>query len=530
MKRFIIITIILLAATAYVTVVYFKNLNPPGSRTSQVMNAIPDDASLIFEFNNDKGFYDIFKNNKLFAAFIGAEKLGQLDTLRQSLLQNQVLSKYFAGQDVFVSMHPSKAEGTSLLLTMSPANGFEPEVFNELLKQKDSGLLITPMRAAGKSGYNIYISKLKKRFYLINKGNNIFSGSFSEDLADQSASHKNTPGGQRFVLLSEQQSNNSLANFYVNFSRLDPLFEQLFKNKNTDIFKNFRMLPALAALSLNYRTDAIMFNGSTSVLKNGLQSYLSIFAGQQPVSNHLKEMFPSTTAYCTNFSVSNLQKFTANLTEQQNKNGLSGERDKLFSKIKAETAIKIKTDFDKLLGNEFAIVTTRYFEKFGIISVNDGSKLKVLLTAMSIMSDENTGQLSYEKLPSFLLGDVFNIFKRPYFMIIDNYLIFANSNAELASYYDIYINRKFLSKNEQFNQFDQLLAGQSNVSFFFHFKNALPVLERDMFPGVYDDVKSLKPGWGDFYGASVQLSAVDNNFYTNFCLKLSSDTTANKSK
>jgi len=290
------------------------------------------------------------------------------------------------------------------------------------------------------------------------------------------------------------------------------------------------MLPALAALSLNYRTDAIMFNGSTSVLKNGLQSYLSIFAGQQPVSNHLKEIFPSTTAYCTNFSISNPQKFAASLTEQQNKNGLAVDRDQLFNKVKAETAIKIKTDFDKLLGNEFAIVTTRYFEKFGIISVNDGSKLKVLLTAMSIMSDENTGQLSYEKLPSFLLGDVFNVFKRPYFMIIDNYLIFANSNTELASYYDIYINRKFLSKNEQFNQFDQLLAGQSNVSFFFHFKNALPVLERDMFPGVYDDVKSLKPGWGDFYGASVQLSAVDNNFYTNFCLKLSSDTTANKSK
>src|SRR6185312_5873271 len=159
-------------------VVYFKNLNPPGSRTSQVMSAIPDDASLIFEFNNDKGFYDIFKDNKLFSAFIGTQKLGQLDTLRQALLQNQALSKYFAGQDVFVSLHPSKTEGISLLLTMSPANGFEPQVFDDLLKQKNSGLLITPMHSAGKSGYNIYISKLKRRFYLINKGNNIFSGSF----------------------------------------------------------------------------------------------------------------------------------------------------------------------------------------------------------------------------------------------------------------------------------------------------------------------------------------------------------------
>jgi hypothetical protein len=85
MKKQIIITLILLAATVYVTVVYFKNLNPPGTRTSQVMYSIPDNAALIFEFNNDKGFYDIFKDNKLFAAVIGKQKLSLLDTLRQQL-------------------------------------------------------------------------------------------------------------------------------------------------------------------------------------------------------------------------------------------------------------------------------------------------------------------------------------------------------------------------------------------------------------------------------------------------------------
>ena len=68
MKKQITITLILLIATAFITVVYFKNLNPPGTRTNRIMNVIPDDAALIFEFNNDQGFYDIFtkfkKNSK----------------------------------------------------------------------------------------------------------------------------------------------------------------------------------------------------------------------------------------------------------------------------------------------------------------------------------------------------------------------------------------------------------------------------------------------------------------------------------
>jgi hypothetical protein len=55
MKRLIVTTIILLAATVSITVIYFKNLNPPGVRNNQVMQSIPDNAVAVFEFNNEKG-------------------------------------------------------------------------------------------------------------------------------------------------------------------------------------------------------------------------------------------------------------------------------------------------------------------------------------------------------------------------------------------------------------------------------------------------------------------------------------------
>lgn len=529
MKKHIVITLILLAATVYVTVVYFKNLNPPGTRTSQVMHVIPDNAALVFEYNNDSGFYDILKNNKLFSALLTREKLDELDTLKQQLLQNPVLEKYFAGQNIFISFHPLKNIGTDLLLSMSAGKGFGAGVLRQAAQNHKYGLVVTPMHIDGKTGYNIFINTLKKRFFLVNQGNNIFSGSFSKELADLSAGYKEKAGRESFVLLSEQQANNSLANLYVNYTALPPLFEQLFKN-NTDIFRNFKQLAANAALSLNYRSDALMFNGSSILHTGGPQSYLTLFAGQQPVANHLKDVLPSTTAYGTVFAVSNPQKFNSDLANYQNKLGLAAERDKLYAQIKAETAIGINNEFNALLGNEFAIVTTRYFEKFAFISVKDGSKLQAVLTGISIMSQENEGQLSYEKLPFFLLGDAFSIFKRPYFIIIDNYLVLANSAAELKSFNDIYLNRKFLSKNEQYNQFDNLLAGQSNVSFFIQFKNAQPIFERDMNNGVYQSFKSAEPGWKSFYGASVQLTAVDKNFYTNFCMKLSTDTVAYKLK
>ncbi|MDB5125417.1 MAG: hypothetical protein JWP94_3546 [Mucilaginibacter sp.] len=524
MKKHIIITIILLIACVFITVVYFKNLNTPGMRTSEAMHTIPDNAALIFEFNNDRSFYDIFNDNQLFASITGKQNMDNLNALRDKLLQNPLLEKYFTGQNIFVSAHPSKTNHIDLLLTIPAAKGFEPSIFDQLSKQAGSGIVVTPLQSGDKQGYDIYIAAIKRRLYVINKEDNIYSASFSKELIDQSALYKIKKDKPAFVLLSEQQNANSLANTYVNYGQISPVLDQLFKNKNTDILQSLKLLPGLAALSLNYRSDALMFNGTTTIQPNQPASYLNLFAYQQPGENHLKDIFPATTAYSVNFAFSNALKFGADLSQWHIKAGLQNEKDLLFNKIRAETGINLKTDFNNLLGNEFAIVTTRYLEKFAIISTKDGSKLAALMANISRVTG-NSGLLNYDKLPFFLLGDSFSVFRHPWYLVIDNYLVLANSPGELASYYDIYTNRKFLSKNEQYNQFDNLLAGRSNVSFFFNFKNCLQIFKRDMYPDIYDTFESSAPGWGSFYGACWQFTAADKNFYTNFCIKLNTGTT-----
>jgi hypothetical protein len=91
MRKLVITTIILLIATAAITVVYFKNLSPPGSNTSRVIEAIPDNASVIFQFTNEKSFYDIFSDNTLLTSVIGKDNLADIDTLRSVLLGNPLL-------------------------------------------------------------------------------------------------------------------------------------------------------------------------------------------------------------------------------------------------------------------------------------------------------------------------------------------------------------------------------------------------------------------------------------------------------
>jgi hypothetical protein len=524
MRKHIIITILLLAVTAYVTVMYFRNLAPPGKNAGRIMQNIPANAALIFEFNNDAGFYDIFKGDTLFEDITGKQQFGELDTLRQTLLESNIFGKYFDGQDIFISFFPVKDTGITTLYTLSTARGFSVAASEVISKPATTDFVMTPIRIGGKPGYNIYIKALKKIFYLVNNEGNIYSGSFSKDLINLSSGYKPVKNRQSFLLLPDQQNANSLANIYVNYDTLNPLFDLLFSNKNTDIFKPFRLLPGMGALTLNYKTDALMFSGSTQLIAGQPSSFLSLFADQHPVVNHLKDIFPSTSAYGTNFSVSDPEGFTKKLYDWYGKAGLRNEENQLFAKIKAETGEDVRKTFDDLLGNEFAVVTTRYFEKYGLVTIKDGSRMNSLLTNLSKMTDENSGQLSYDKLPFFLLGDAFSVFRHPYFLIIDNYLVMANSEGELKSFRDTYLNQKFLSKNGQYQQLDALVAAQSNAAFFLVFKNAENIFKRDMFKNYFNSLENDNPGWNNFYGASWQLSAADKNFYTNFCLRLNTDT------
>ena len=527
MKKQIISAILLLIAVIAITVVYFKDLSPPGADTSRVMASIPGNASAIFQFTNEKSFYDIISNDSLLSDVIGQEKLSDIDTLRSILLGNKQLNKYFDGQSLFISLHPLKNKDIDLLLTMQALKGFDISIINQLAKQQNTGLIINPLSQPGVQGYEIYINPLKKRFYIVDKGDNIFSGSFCEELALQSAAYKPKNDKQDFVMLSEQQNSNSLANIYINNMQLTPLFECLFSDKNTDIFRSFRQLSAQAALSMNYRTDALMFSGITTILTDQPESYLNLFTTQQPVENHLKDVFPATTAYSVNFSVSDPAKFNTDLYQFHKKAGINREQDSVFKKIRSETGIAFRNEFNNLLGNEFAMVTTRFQEKYAIIAVKDGSKLSPLMMNISTMATDKIGQLNYQKLPFYLLGDAFSILKRPYFMIVDNYLILATSQGELTSYYDTYFNRKFLGKMQQYNQFANLLSERSNVAFFINFKNAGQILKTELSPDFYDYFNENNPGWKNFYGASYQYSAADKNFYTNFCIKLNkADTTS----
>jgi hypothetical protein len=515
MKRLIIITLLLLTATVVITVKYFSNLNPPGKRTSQAINSIPSSAAFVFEFSNDGSFSDMYTKSDLFTTITGQTKMDELQALHNGLLNNAVLKTFFSDQNVFISVHPQPNDSLDYLITLpSKLNLNQGSI--EQFRQSKAGVSVKNINIAGKKGYELSIDSLDRHFYLAEKVTDVWTGSFSMPLLQESLSY--TPNEKSNLTLLAAQQGGTLGNLYVNYSKLAPLVTQLYKTGNEDAWKLLQLMPATTAISLNYKSDALMFNGFTTLNKN-VSSYVGLFVGMKPVNNNLKDLFPITTAYSNSYAVDNVRHFLNLLSNWQKKTGLSKDGTKLFNQIKAETGVQINKEFNNLLDNEFAVVTTRFQERLGIIKVKNGGLLKSFVNNVSTMVDEEMGQFNYNQLPLFLLGDVMAPFRRPYFIILDNYLVIANTPRELSNYKENYLNNSFLSKGDEYIEFNNLLAQKSNVCFFVHFKNAGNVFKHTLKPA-YAKAYQQEPGFKSFFAAAYQLSGSDNEFYTNVCLKL----------
>jgi hypothetical protein len=514
MKRLIIITLLLLAATVVITVKYFNNLNPPGKRTSQAIKTIPSSAAFVFEFSNDGSFSDMYAKSNLFTGITGKAKMDELHILHTTLL-NGALKNFFEDQNIFISIHPQTNDSLEYLITLPSKLPINQEAIDQL-KQGKSGVTLKNVSVAGKVGYELSMDSLDRHFFITEKEKNIWTGSFSKTLLQESINY--TPNDKGGLTLLPAQQGGTLGNLYVNYAKLSPLLAQLYKSGNDDAWKLLQLMPATTAISLNYKSDALMFNGITTLNKN-VSSYVGLFADMKPMDNVLKDLFPITTAYSNSYAVDNVKHFLNLLSNWQKKTGLSKDGTKLFNQIKAETGVQINQEFNNLLDNEFAVVTTRFQEKLGIIKVKNGALLKPFFNNISTMVDDEVGQLNFNQVPLFLLGDVMAPFRRPYFIILDNYLILANTPRELSNYKENYLNNAFISKGDEYIEFNNLLAQKNNVCFFVNFKNAGNVFKRTL-KSVYAKAYQQETGFKSYYAAAYQLSGSDNEFYTNLCIKL----------
>jgi len=528
MKKIIILTSVLLISTILIAILYFSNLGVETNNNDRVLAHIPQETALIFQFKNDKSLNDIFKDYDLFNTILGAQRVAEITQLQLLLLKQPQLLEASDNQNVFLSFYPISTDSVDLLWAMALNNKIPASDIYKLLLLPSNDLIAKEISVSKQDVLEINIKPLNKIFYLfINNG--LGAGSFSKYLI-QKFLDKNTPKIPKEFISeinkSNQKNEDSPFNIFINHSSAFSFLGNFMRNKPDGNFLLLNQLKGFSILNMNFKSDAFMFNGISKV-DTGSANYLNVFLNQKPVPTTIKNTFPANTSNFIAFGVSDYMRFHSNVRQLLHKRNELSKLTAQMNRLKEKYGFNVESDMKKLWANEFAVLQLSSNEKLAVMNVTNGMQMQLLLESLSSVHSETVRKFNDSNILYYYFGDPLKTFSKPYFAIIDNYLVAANNASAVDEFLKDYTTDKLLYKTSGFSEFNQLVANQSNIMFFIHNKNSTDVLKNTLKRNYSQLFNEENSGYQNFYGLSYQWSAYQDHFFINLYSNYTS-TGANK--
>lgn len=523
MKKIIIITVLLLITTIALAALYFSNLFSDDRNSNKVLSYIPHDSALVLQFTNDNSFYEIFKDYTLFNSIIGKTRKSELHILKSSLLENPRISQLTDQQKIFLSFHQEKDSTEFLWLSMLS----DKVDLADLQKGSSNKFKITTDSSLSNGNNHfmqVMIAGLPKPFYMFIDGS-VVIGSFSKPLLQRSINKQEPKISETFIKEISDidiKNTNSLINIYFNLGTFQKYLTGYFKDKKGGNFALLNDVKGLSTLNLNFKSDALMFNG-ISKPDTSSSNYLTLFLHQNPAKNTLMRVVPQSTSNYLLFGISNYSQFTTDLRKLLKKRNQYDKLAKQIQDIADKNGISPERDIKGLWGNEFITFQLANHEKFAAIKVSNGRQLEFLLEPLSKPATEAIRQINYPEVFYFYFGDPLREFKRPYYFIADNTLFIANSSGALQRFNSQYGADRFLYKTDEFKSFEQLTANESNITLFIHNNNSKSIIKSKLTSGFANAFTNSNYQLKDFYGLSYQWSSDKHHFFTNLYIGYKSE-------
>jgi hypothetical protein len=528
MRKIIILTSFLLISIILIAVLYFSNLAPGSRNNEKILAYIPRETALIFQFKNDKSFYEIFKDYQLFNTVLGKQRVTEIAELQSLLFKQPQLAEATDDQTVFLSVYPNKADSLDLLWVIASNGKLPADQIDQFARLSSGDFKTEKILVSGQDVLGITIKSLNKTFYLfLNK--TFLAGSFSKSVIEKFLDKKTLKIKKEFIdeiNTFGHKNDNSPFNVFINHESTFTFLEKFLRNKASGNFMLLKQLEGSSILNMNFKSDAFMFNG-ISKPDPGTANYFNVFLNQKPVITTVKNMFPENTANFIAFGISDFALFHSNLLQLFKKRNELSKLTTQIGRINNNNGANTEMNIEKLWSNQFATVQLATNENLAVIAVKNGQQMDLLLESLSNTYSENIRKFTSSNLLYYYFGDPLKPFLNPYYTIIDNYLIAANDPGTLNHFLTDYTNDKLLYKTPRFSEFNQLIANQSNIMFLINNKNSTGILRNNLKKNYFKLFDEENSGFKNFYGLSYQWSADGNHFLTNFNVNYIS-TTASK--
>ncbi len=542
------------AVAVVLVIVFFTFVGKSKKDLSPVINAIPIKACMIVETDDFSYLSNkVLKNNNLTNVI---SKLKFTNNFYNNLLfidsllkNNLFLKKFVNNKTIIISSHLIGEDNIDFLFATSSAgtNSFKSEL-KKTLSTIDGFVL---EKKINYGGAEIIAQKFNKIELFYTFYEDFFLMSHSEILLQKSIKNINSGASyfsnSNFKTLYEKTVKKSDATIFINYSNFFYSIKDIFKRSFKDKLNLMQNFADWSAYGITLKRKEVKFTGHT-ILKPEMQ-YLKLFKDVNPQKSKAFSIIPAKMALFLSLNIgdgSNFKfKYQEYLGHIRMLNDYQIELAKFYNNYKVtedKNSLYEITDNEIGLFYEDIYKNGKEYNSFGYVKYHNRSDatsfLENLVKQVSKIKKVNVEKfislynvneeeykiysLPEKKLLKSFYGKLFNNVNTDYAVLIDNFIVFAQTKKELVTLINNYEDDKTFRRKSQEYVFINNLSSQSNIFFYFdifHSKNILSnILKEKYSKELLKDIEVLET----LQGPAVQFISDSYPIYSTITCSLNS--------
>lgn len=491
-KKIVLFTLIGMVVTiATVATYYYFKKNP----SRPIWNYIPQDAVYIIETDNLTKGWNTLAESKMWQHLISDPLFEDINksaiSLDSIIRDNETMDMLFIDRPLLISCHllPNNDFDFLFLVDLKEAGKFAfiksyikgiVDFYGydmETEKYEDFDMLILTDQ---KTGEIFYVSII----------DNIFMASYNKGLIEKSVASSKTPdywkNNAAFQKVVSETSSSSMFRFYVNFDYMAD-YIGYYLNDQDKLLAELKRIFNYSAFDINLRNEQMTFNGST-ILKDSTRSYLHMLSEIDPGKMQAYRVIPDYMALYVSITFEDYMDFYQKLKSEFtfNDSAIAESYSKTIEKVEKMFKISLEDDFFSWIGNEIAIVklpptsNSKENDMLAYIHAKDieqaeaglGKICKQISKKTPIKNKESEYKeisIHYFGLKGFFrmfFGKLFARLDKPYFIYLDDFVVFSNNPSTLMDVIDAWEKGKVLQNDEDYMEFIDNFNEKANVSLF----------------------------------------------------------------
>ena len=501
---------------------YFYNQMFQGIKNP--VSVVPDDAAIIIEIPNTKAFIKNWESSSSYEKAI--IEMPYIKNLAKWLpLLFSQLQKYsddfsdWNSPKLVISLH---SEGYILLFS-------NPKMSLQDLQSDVLSTLPQKIQISEKTiNSNYYIeTEIESQSLVISERRGVFMFSNSVELIEKAIQNTHKPNefsaSKEFLSLQRVSGKRADAHVYVNYKNLDQVSADLALKLPPPIWNHQKKIASWTGLDLNLKPREILLNGYT-ILNDTSSSYLNAFKGQKSQGMSLPDNFPYQTRSFQHLSISDYSSFFHAWKTYLQSSEEWAKMGKHFAKVQNSLKTNHIDVTNTWWAGEMAQLKTLKGKEYALFLGKKGRESFRALSEIAHLSQPSMISMEYKGVKmkeinfSYYLytqfGPGFANFKKTYFAVIDELVIFAHSIKDLKAYLDLLEDGHILNKNEDYLDFSDNLSKNSSFTFYIKSPKTKNGLFQSLPASLQKQLKSTALIKKDLSGLGLQLNWKNKMLYT----------------